>query len=509
MKSLDVMTIPPAGAGSTGTVRWSAALAVILFLVFWNIDAYPLTWFDEGAHVEAARLLATTGRFAGSNDASGSAQSVGPTVSVPIAIAFRCCGQSLRSARLVMAGYLVATIATWYLLARQLGSVRFAAAAVALLIADPSVGLLELGRQAMGEVPGLFYLSAALCVWLWRWPDDNWRRLVPAGCLFGLAAITKPQYLVMVAGGLGLAWFVNLLYFRKRQSLFFIPAVSAGLCVILWNVFYLWQLADAQAELRLIGGASRSIGFFVPAAVIKENVIAFIVPGYLYAGWLLPALVYAATLTVTRDDAGQKWSILWLIAAVNLAWFVQSVGWLRYAFPGLALAGLFVAACFDRLTDSFRLDRVTFPIGAATARRLALLVWFGMLIVPRLKTTVGRELWPPFNAPVAIASYIDSRVPPDEMIETYEAEVPILSRRRYHLPPPQLQEVAILHSLGQAQPPYESYSPLQRSAPRFVLLGKQGRDAKIYSTNVLRMKYRVDVTIGPYELYERLAKAGR
>src|SRR5690242_15788505 len=89
----------------------AGAIAVILFLVFYNLPRYPLTWFDEGSHLHVPKSVLTRGVYADySSDGFryfGPTVGVGPTVLLPIAAAFWAFGIGLLQARIVMALYLL------------------------------------------------------------------------------------------------------------------------------------------------------------------------------------------------------------------------------------------------------------------------------------------------------------------------------------------------------------------------------------------------------------------
>jgi 4-amino-4-deoxy-L-arabinose transferase-like glycosyltransferase len=147
------------------STRWRAlsriglgiAAALLLFvLVFWNLDRYPLTWYDEGSHLHVPKTLVTHGVYADISSEGyryyGPTVGVGPTVMLPIAGVFRIAGIGLLQARIIPALYLVAALVCFWGLAVALHGRRYAFWATALLASSTSVGLVLYGRQALGEV---------------------------------------------------------------------------------------------------------------------------------------------------------------------------------------------------------------------------------------------------------------------------------------------------------------------------------------------------------------------
>src|SRR5260221_12832379 len=98
-----------------------ASLAFVLFLVFYNLANYPLTWFDEGSHLHVPKTLILHGVYADFSSEGfryyGPTVGVGPTVMLPIAAVFWAFGIGLLQARVVMALYLVAAIYVYFRLA--------------------------------------------------------------------------------------------------------------------------------------------------------------------------------------------------------------------------------------------------------------------------------------------------------------------------------------------------------------------------------------------------------
>ena len=92
--------------------RWEKILAVAVlrlaaFCMFYNLDLNPRPWQDEGSAAGIAKSLVQNGVYAiKSSDGYqtfGGVQSVGPTVVLPLALAYRLWGVGLVQGRLVMA----------------------------------------------------------------------------------------------------------------------------------------------------------------------------------------------------------------------------------------------------------------------------------------------------------------------------------------------------------------------------------------------------------------------
>jgi 4-amino-4-deoxy-L-arabinose transferase-like glycosyltransferase len=496
------------------------ALAVILFLAFYNLTGYPLTWFDEGSHLHVPKTLVRFGVYADYSSEGfryfGPTIGVGPTVMLPIAAVFRLFGIGLFQARLVMAVYLLAAIYVFFRFAYSLGGSRIAWAATALLVASRSTGLVEYGRQVLGEVPGFFFLVWGLGLWFSGWERSSWKRLAGVGLLFGLAMVTKYQYLIILAPTLTVAWLANWFYYRTAPHRVFIaPGLVAAAGFGFWQLYLILYLGPATAAENLAQLRAATAGaalVFSPSLMLTG--FKALLGSETYLGSLLLVVVYGAMLALPRRREGQQWGILFLLIAVNLSWFiVASISWLRYAFLGLSLASLFIARLIHDFTDGFQLNlsalKEFFRRGEALLPKQglhwALLVWLVLMVGLPLGRTVPEVASPAFNAPAAMAAHLNQHVPQEALIETWEPEMGFLTGHRYHFPPAWLLNKAVGYMWLDGPAPSESYDFVQAAQPEYVLVGKFARWVRLYPTDWLADHYQLESQIGYYELY-RLEK---
>lgn len=498
------------------------AIAGIFFLSLYNLTDYPLTWFDEGSHLHVPKALVRFGVYADYSSEGfryyGPTVGVGPTVMLPIAAVFKIFGIGLLQARLVMAAYLLAAVYGFYRLARVMGDRRMAWATTALVVS--STGIIEYGRQVLGEVPGLFFVVAGFGLWLSAWERASGWRLVLVGLLLGLAMVTKNQYLLILAPTLGLVWLANLLYYRVApQRVFIVPGLIAAACFALWQTFLILYLGPATAteNLEMLRQQTASAAFAFSPKLIKESV-KYLLSLYVYLGALLPVLVYGLVISLPRQREGQRWGVLLIFVLTNLVWYVfASIGWPRYAFPGLAMASLFVARFFHRLTDSFAIEWT--PLWEALrgkrsdlqkyALRWAVVFWFAIMVARPLMYSVRQIAAPPFNTPAAMAAYLDTHISRDALIETFEPEMGFLTDHNYHFAPTEVLHQGVRYVWLDGPSPSESYDFVQRAQPDYVLVGPFARWINLYPANVLADRYRLAVRfeVGEspvYELYEKV-----
>jgi 4-amino-4-deoxy-L-arabinose transferase-like glycosyltransferase len=505
-------------AGLVQRAAVAAGVVLALFLALYNLPDYPLTWFDEGSHLHVPKTLVRFGVYADYSSEGfrhyGPTLGIGPTVVLPIAAVFRLFGIGLLQARLVMALYLLATVYAFYRLARTLGGRQFAWVATGLLVTSRGVALVLYGRQALGEVPGLFFLVAGMGLWFARWERSSWWRLGLVGLFLGLAMVTEYQYLLFLAPTLALAWVANLVYYRiAPQHVFVLPGLIAAGCFALWQIYIILYLGPATATENLANLRQFTAGAaltFSPYLMEESLKVLMSFPNYL--GSLLPVLAYGFLLALLRRRVGQQWGIVFTLVAVNLGWYVvASIGWWRYAFLGLAMASLFVARFFHDLTDGFRLSSAALQEDLRRVRvtlrnralRWVMIAWLAAMLVVPLGETVWEIFAPGFNAPEAMAAYLNEHIPLDALIETWEPEMGFLTDHNYHFPPAMLLLDAVEQTHLGGPPVTQTYRFVQTEHPDYVLVGDFARSVGIYPPDLLAMSYELVTTVGDYELYAR------
>lgn len=499
-----------------------AAGLFVLALVFYNLTLWPVTWFDEGSHLHVPKTLVTEGVYADRSSEGyryfGPTQGVGPTVMLPIALVFRLAGIGLLQARLVMALYLLATIAAFYLLARRLGGLRFALIAVALLIAmRGGASTLQFGRQVLGEVPALFFLAAGLTVWFGAGERVAYGRLLLAGVLLGAAIVTKSQFLLAMGPGLLLAWLANMLYYRAApQRFFIIPGVVTVAMVAAWQLYQVVYLGPStwQENLALLRTASEGAAFVFSPRIMRLS-LSLLLSVKIFLGLLVLFMGYGVLKSLPRSRQGMYWSVIVALISCNLAWYVfGSVGWIRYAHVGLALTTLCGAALFDDLLGLVHWDWQTWrrslwsgqPLSPQTTVGLlggALLA--AMVVVPLALTTYD-IVFTGSDGPADMGRSMNQLVPTDAIVETWEPEMGFLTNHNYHYPPYEMMMRMLKHATQGGPSPADGYSYVEEATPPYLLVGMFSRRSAIYERAVASGDYRLILTNGDYQLFEHAGK---
>lgn len=507
-EQLSVGRAPLADHSTAARRGWERTIALpiallVALLALINLPYAPPTWFDEGSHLHVPKTLVRHGVYADISSEGfryfGPTIGVGPTVMLPVAAAFKLGGVGLTQARLVIVAYMALALVALYLLARRLYGWQVAMLAVLLALASRTLrfeGLIEYGRQALGEAPGTAFLLLGLLGYsaaILR-PATARRSSLLAGLAFGLALVTKNQFVLIVLPSLALLALLDWLYYRAGNWwVRLAPPLIAAACFTIWTVVMLTffgpdGFAANLAKTRQAAGGA--IFVFDPQASLRAARYLIQV----YGGLLLPALVYG----LWRARARGPWALAHLaptlIAVLWIAWFMISLGWPRYAFPAVILGSLPAALLARDLFQALR-NRQGTALAWLGAAYLALVI-----LVPLALT--ARVVLSPRYAAHEMAAYLDRNVPVGPIIETWEPEMGVLTDHNYHYVPTELLDPAVRH-VWLGGPPVQ-YDGLE-ARPPYVLLGPFSGYTRIYPDEVLARDYQVIYTAEPYTLLQRSA----
>ncbi|HLF26113.1 MAG TPA: glycosyltransferase family 39 protein [Anaerolineae bacterium] len=484
----------------------------LIGLALLNLTLYPRPWFDEGSHLHVPKTLVTYGVYADYSSEGfryfGPSIGIGPTVMLPIAASFKVFGIGLLQARLVMVAYLLVAVFACFVLARRLGGSRLAWFAVLILAGSQAIGLLETGRQVLGEVPALAFLALGWAVWLAAETRLTARPLVLAGALFGLSAITKNQTALLLLPTLFVAWLANLVYYRRQpQRYFLIPLTVAVAVYGVWQLIVMaflgsGTLSENLALLRQFTSGAALV--FSPNLMIRS--VNLLLGQDTLAGWIVPVVIYGVFVGLRRTADGQRWGNVMIFVLGGLAWYVfASISWLRYAFMPLALVTFVAAKLLDQLLSyaapqarAWWSDCRRGETRAALAP-VVLAVFVMMSLLP-LSLTARHILKPPSPDVQYVAEYLNANIARDALIETWEPELGFLTNHRYHFPQQALLDTSVRHIWLSGPSPASQYN-FQTYSPEYVIVGEFAKYVGLYSPDELANDYHLIESFGAYDVY--------
>jgi hypothetical protein len=115
-------------------------------------------------------------------------------------------------------------------------------------------------------------------------------------------------------------------------------------------------------------------------------------------------------------------------------------------------------------------------------------------------TLSARGVLRPDDSAQRLAAYLDTNVPRDAIVETWEPELGLLTDHRYHYPPIALLDTAVRHQwLGGPALVYDGL----RDAPAYVVIGGFGGYTGVYAPEGLARDYVEQQQFGSYVLFKR------
>jgi 4-amino-4-deoxy-L-arabinose transferase-like glycosyltransferase len=485
------------------------AFGVVIVLATANLEHYPRTWFDEGIHLQAARNLAETGRY-GLASADGfrpfdTAVAVGPTVIAPTALIFRALGIGVIQGRLVPVAYLIIASLGLYALARQLYGSAVAPLAVFAFASATEVGPFANGRDAVGEVAAVAFVAwgtVALARATAR--EGGWWRYPLIGSTFGLAVLTKNQFVLLVPT-LVIVWLAG----RGREDglqASRLLLLLGGLAIpeVLWLV---WQFAILGGEAVLAhlhqaidqsGGGS----FLAPLSWSLSALRVLLVAGAGGLGLIGVVYVWLTTLVSSKERRPER-LVMPVFCLTWLTWYVGfSAGWARYAVPAIAISSIFVAKLLGDL-----IDRLVTSKRARVATPDPLYFVFAIAIGGALVTGIAQNgvavLRARDTSPQDFAATIDRQVESGDAVESFEWEIDVLTRATYYHPPTQVMVDLIRQkSVGRATTTAADYSV--PAGATYLVDGPFSKLTGVYRRELAQGGYERVASAGEYDLYRRV-----
>ncbi len=496
----------------------SLLILSMLIMGAFELEITPPPWWDEGWTLCVARQWVETGHYG----CLLKGQAAPPLLAghfpvvASIAAGFRLFGIGIWQARLVELLYAFSALGLLYYLTAELYNRKVAVGTLVLVLFLPAgweMHPLIIGRQVLGEMPMVCFLLAGFVCLLSVERHRAW--WVGAVGFWGLALFTKLQ--VRPFWMLSLAVPILLSLWRREWGLAkLLGSAAAGS----WAVYILlgWLKSmvlqgHTMAMPPMKGLLQVSAIVLVP--MVRLEALVFTVTH------LMPTicgLAYAAGGMVTRWSGQAPIGLIDAVRTVLLTfslgwygWFVAlSLGGERYAFPLWFLAAPFIAALLCEWSQGYDIRALGRSIGSLIRTRQAGSVQIRQLSAVGLAVVIvgmavqarydfrGREDGSAFHQAV---EFLQSRVPTDALIETYESELLFLLPGPYHYPPAEL-DVGVIKK-GWEPALSLSYDALGAD-PDFVVVGEFGRRAGIYKTVVETGQVRLLAQIGRYQIYERV-----
>jgi len=510
-----------------------ALILIILIAGLVDLERMPPLWWDEGWTLSVARNWVERGHYGQLLDGEPMPPGLAAAFPVvaPIALSFRLLGVGIGSGRLPGVLFTFGALALTYHLANRLynRSVAIGSLVVLLFMSNPHP--IYMGRQALGEMPALFFLLAGYALFLSALRRSPWL-MAPAAMVWGISLATKAQVLPFWLVSLLLPLSIALLKrWWKLSAWLAIGLIGSGSAAWLLR----WLQGMILSGLTLPGVPAAGL-YDITAIVLHADTrraavglaMAFGLPtllGFGYAAWTLLRHLHQPTLNVDLYVARLA---LLSLSASWFAWYVLlSAGAERYLFPAVFTGSVFVSVLLHDLirvarqksftglshggtqrTEKNSVVAVSQPpnkagsliratVGARLAIALIALMVPLTLLVHGIAYAYGLS-----QSASRVAAFLNGQTASNALIETYDSELFFLLNRRYHYPPDQIHvELIRRASLHQAVP--IEYDP-RAADPDYLVVGPYSRQWRLYDPALASGSFRLIAEFPRYQVYERV-----
>lgn len=352
------------GMSDRGLLLYLCGLVVGFCIVLWastfHLTETPPIWYDEGIFSQVAENIALHGLTALQTEPGVfvSAWSVngGFTFLGPIAFSYHLLGPSVLSGRIIMAGFIILfTLLSTLLLYLEFG--RPMSLYGLFLIATFPV-LYGTGKNILGEVPGLMYLATTLLL-LWY---IEYRKFCVShfiwflyGLCIGLTVITKPIFLPL----LGALCIVAIIRWRTiPRTVMPWVAIITGVMIPLGIHAYVHLSSAPLSEIASYYANPYAIEETSLISIILTNALRFatefsaIYCAVLYISWIIALFIRYRQ----KDPISASEISAFLFAGFVFLFYLRTVGWYRYFFPGEILALLYFPSSLTTIVKKFPLS---------------------------------------------------------------------------------------------------------------------------------------------------------
>ena len=207
------------------------------------------------------------------------------------------------------------------------------------------------------------------------------------------------------------------------------------------------------AEITGLYGVTALVTEFL-SRKLAATVLLFMLPTVFGLAYEIREILTPSIWSVKENSEAIVRVMLWSLVVSWLAWYLLlSNGVLRYAFPAMFVGSIFLGNLLHDLVN----NRVVWKRSVSTkkgvfSQRFVGKAFIAMSSVATITMALSYYLAPPEQALEKVMLFVETRTPPNAIIETYESEIHFLTDRRYHYPPDQVHVDAMIRTLPSRRP---------------------------------------------------------
>ncbi len=488
--------------------------ALITFLLVFRLETVPRLWLDEGWIMTVARNLVEVGHYGRLMNGVPYPETIiniGIPVIAPISLSFFLFGVGILQARITIVLFTLVALFVFYKLVVTLYNSKIAIASLLVILILPfnlAMNPVFIGRQALGELPALFYLISGYLLFLLS--ERRSYAIIAAVIFWVLAILSKFQIMPFLCLGLLVPAIVMLVKHNHKQAVLFGLGLVGTILIVL--IFGKWTpVFNSNLSKQGLTGLVRAI-VLVPNLLSRGDILLSNFP---YIAPVVLGIVYAS-IKLIRDDwnavhwnhvIGIKISVISLISSW-IVWFIAlSVGWSRHLTIPLFLGSMFVALMIYDFTHGFQL-LFRSRRGMRTMKKGDLIGYISSLLVLALISVWGLYSFLMFGdqylvvsnkSVVEVANFINSTSDANALIETSDFELFVFLNRKYHFPPDEVG-LELIENKSHANHTENIYNPLNAD-PDYIIVGPYSRNLEIYKELVESDQFVLIKSFPNYDVY--------
>ena len=480
----------------------------IWFLLLIGLDKFPSLWFDEAWSLMVAKNWVQNGVYGRLLvdefiSAAGMAQPF--TSTAWVALSFKLLGVGIWQARLP---FTILTAGAIFFLLKMAQSlfgkyVAYFAILSLIIFTFPNYQLLLYGRQAIAEAPLIFYFLVGYYFLSKSFRNPKYLIGVIAfwGFAYNAKGLISPFLTIGLVGPMIIAAIRKNWKVLRLFAISLIGAIIFSLSISGFEIYLERGLATHGALTDLI----RTVAFVGEFAVRRQTISYLLLFCLLSVISILWESKFIYQAVVNSEKLGEKEYIrisLFGIVSSWLIWFaLLSNGWPRYYSPVIFLSSIFLGNLICKGIGTIKnLDKKTsFKILLS----IPILFYFSFLIQNSFEFAVNsiKEQEIIHRDFEEIIGYLNSNTVPENIIETYDAEILFLANNISHFPPDNIQielnkraflfeDILIDYELSGIDHDY-------------IVIGRLGRRWNLYGPMVTNGEYVKVFDTESYEIYQR------
>ncbi len=502
-------------------------VCMAIFVCF-KLTSMPPLWFDEGWALSVARNWLEMGHYGlllSGQPIPITMLNTGFPVLILQTLSFKLFGIGLWQARIPWTIVVLLVFLFLYLLINRLFNAKIATLAIILSILAPAqidLHPIVLGRQVLGEMLAILFLILGYGFLYIAWNRKFIMLLVPA-VFWALALETKPQVIPFFC----ISIVFVLVYYLKQRDIFS-KLLTSSIFTVLVYILLKWgwrgyiqslpltslnEAGSYEMENYLGNALYYIVVLFGPGRLNLLKAVLFSGYGLVSAIGVVWFAFYLFKIrrSQTKDSIRNVINIsLWALSFSWIMWYIfLSVGWPRYAFPGVFLGNIYAALLINNIYTPQKLEKMLLKGSSdLRTRRIpyqgVVFALFTGILLFALYSTIGQILYASSTASdavVDVTSYLNQTQEEDALIETYESELFFLLDGTYHYPPDIVQHTANRRRfLGHDV--VIDYDPLEMD-PDYIVVGLVNSWWHVYDTAIASDAYDLVFEKGIYQVYNK------